>query len=264
MLQRVITAIIALAIALPVMIQGGTVFKLGIFIISLLALHEFLNVKQAKKELPLFISLISYIMMALIVLSDSGSGISFTIDFRILAGVFLVFLTPVVLYHDRSIYSVVDAFYLIGGIFFLGLSFSLLILVRNTGLNMLLYLFCISVFTDTYAYFVGYFIGKHPLTVISPKKTLEGMIGGTFFGVCISTLFFHVVVDPTLSIAAVIFMSLFLSVLSQFGDLVLSSVKRYYGVKDFSNLLPGHGGILDRFDSMIFLVLGFIFFLPII
>lgn len=264
MRQRVITAIIALAIALPVMIQGGMVFRLGIFVISLLALHEFLKVKQAKKELPLFISLISYIMMTLLVLSNSGSGTELTIDFRVLAGVFLVFLTPVVLYHDRSIYSIVDAFYLIGGIFFLGVSFSLLILIRNAGLALLLYLFCVSVFTDTYAYFFGYFIGKHPLTILSPKKTLEGMVGGTVFGVVMSSIFYHVVIDASLSLVGVVFMSLFLSILSQFGDLVFSSIKRYYGIKDFSNLMPGHGGILDRLDSMIFIVLGFIFFLPII
>lgn len=264
MMKRTISAVILLMIGIPLVVLGGVPYRLGIFVISLMALKEFLDIKQIKKELPIFISLISYIVMGLFVLSESGNSLIFTIDFRIIAGLFLVFLTPVVLYHDQSIYSIVDAFYLIGGMFFLGASFSLFILMRTIDLNLILYLFTITIATDVYAYLIGLLIGKHPMTSISPKKSIEGLIAGTIFGTILGTVFYLVVLDPTAEFYVILFVSCFLSILGQFGDLVFSAIKRYYGKKDFSNLIPGHGGILDRFDSIIFVVLGFLFFLNIL
>ena len=71
-------------------------------------------------------------------------------------------------------------------------------------------------------------------------------------------------VDPGANILTVIFMTLILSIIGQLGDLVFSSIKRYFNIKDFSNIMPGHGGILDRFDSIIFVILGFMFFITLI
>ena len=78
-------------------------------------------------------------------------------------------------------------------------------------------------------------------------------------GVFVSTVFFNTVIDPTLYIDRVIIMSTFLSILGQLGDLVFSAIKRYFGCKDFSNIMPGHGGVLDRLDSIIFVMLGYMF-----
>ena len=78
---------------------------------------------------------------------------------------------------------------------------------------------------------------------------------GTVFG----TIFFNTVIDPGVSIVVVILVTLCLSIIGQLGDLVFSAIKRHYGEKDFSNLIPGHGGILDRLDSIIFVLLGFMF-----
>jgi len=119
--------------------------------------------------------------------------------------------------------------------------------------------------TDTYAYLVGRWVGSIKLLEdLSPNKTLEGMIGGTLAGVFVSTVFYHTVVNPELPIYVVVFITTFLSILGQLGDLFFSAIKRYYGKKDFSNIMPGHGGILDRFDSIIFVVLGFMLFISII
>lgn len=266
MKKRVISAIIALIIAIPIFIKGGMLFNIAIYILSMLGLKEFLSIKATKKELPVFIDFISYIVMTLIVVSNfEKTNIVFSMDYRIIVGLFLIFLLPTIIYHDRKKYSIVDGFHLIGGIFFLVVSFSLMILLRNIDLNMLIYLFIITIITDTYAYLTGMLIGKHKLLEdISPKKTWEGTIGGTFFGVFISTVYFLTVVNSQINIFVVILMSLFLSILGQYGDLVFSAIKRYYGKKDFSNIMPGHGGILDRFDSIIFVILGFMFFITLI
>lgn len=263
MKQRIISALVALLIFIPVFMMGGTVYALAIYAIAMLGLREFLKIKSTKKELPIFIDVISYIILTLLVLFNiNTSEFIYSIDFRIISGLFLVFLIPAVLYHNPRVYSINDAFYLIGGIFFLGASFSLLIIIRNMDMNLLIYLFLITVMTDTYAYITGYLIGKRKLLEsISPKKTWEGMIGGTVIGVVISTVFFHTVCDPSTHLTIVILITTFLSILGQFGDLCFSAIKRYFNVKDFSNIMPGHGGILDRFDSIIFVLLGFVFFI---
>ena len=90
------------------------------------------------------------------------------------------------------------------------------------------------------------------------------MIGGTVFGVLIPTIFYYLFVNNVTPIYVITFITLFLSVLGQLGDLVFSAIKRYFSKKDFSNLIPGHGGILDRLDSIIFVVLGFMFFMTIL
>ncbi len=266
MKQRVISAIIAFLIFIPIFLKGGMVFNLAIYAVSLIGLWEFLNIKSIRKELPSFITFISYIIMTLFVLVNTNNqDLIYSMDYRIIVGLFLVFLVPVVLYHDRSKFSIVDAFYLIGGIFFLGTSFSLIITIRNISLELIIYLFLITIITDTYAYLVGRWIGtKKLLESLSPKKTLEGMAGGTIAGMFIGTVFYHTVIDPNLPIYIVLFITLFLSILGQLGDLFFSAIKRYYGKKDFSNIMPGHGGILDRLDSIIFVVLGFMFFISII
>ena len=150
MKKRVISAIIALIIAVPIFIKGGMLFNLFIYVLSMLGLKEFLNTKATKKELPSFIDFISYIVMTLIVVSNfERTDIVFSLDYRIIVGLFLIFLLPTIIYHDRKKYSVVDAFHLIGGIFFLGVSFSLMILLRNIDLKILIYLFIITIITDT-------------------------------------------------------------------------------------------------------------------
>lgn len=265
MKTRIISAIVALLIFIPIFIKGGMLFDVAVFVLAVLGLKEFLEVKKSKKEMPFFIEFISYISLGLIIFFNSSNNYLLSVDYRMVAGLFLTFLIPTVLYHDRSLYSINDAFYLIGGVFFLGFSFSLFTLLRNEGMEILLYLLLISIFTDTFAYFVGMLIGKNKLLEdISPKKTIEGMIGGTVLSVIIASNFYYTVIDSSLPLYIIIFMTTFLSIIGQFGDLVFSAIKRYYGKKDFSNIMPGHGGILDRLDSIVFVALGFMFFISLI
>lgn len=110
-------------------------------------------------------------------------------------------------------------------------------------------------FTDTFAYFVGITIGKHRLSpTISPKKSIEGALGG-IVGSCFLTYLFGVYVsryENSIGIINFIVIGLICGIVSQIGDLAASYIKRYAGVKDFGNIIPGHGGILDRFDSILF------------
>lgn len=266
MKQRTISAIVALIIVIPIIIIGGDIFNLAVYIIALLGLKELLDIKESKKEIPLFIKLISITFFTVIILSNFDSSIlTLSMDYRIISGMFLAFLTPTVLYHDRDKYSINDAFYLIGGIFFLAISMVLLINIRQSSLNVLIYLILITTITDTFAYITGMLIGKHKLLEsISPKKTWEGTIGGTIFGTFVSTVFYVTVINPDMNLIKIIAITLFLSIIGQFGDLVFSAIKRYFNKKDFSNIMPGHGGILDRLDSTIFVLLGFMFFITII
>lgn len=95
----------------------------------------------------------------------------------------------------------------------------------------------------------------------SPKKSLEGFIGGSVMGTFVGTVFYTTVIGVQTNILVVIIIIFMLSLVGQFGDLVFSSIKRYYNKKDFSNLIPGHGGMLDRSDSIVFVFLTFILFL---
>jgi len=116
----------------------------------------------------------------------------------------------------------------------------------------------VSVITDIAAYFVGKVCGKHKLApIISPKKTVEGSIGGTVFAVAILT-FMAFILNVTrilqVNYGILIIYLVLASIVGQFGDLAMSSIKRIAGIKDYGNLLPGHGGILDRFDSHLFVL----------
>ena len=115
--------------------------------------------------------------------------------------------------------------------------------------------------TDTFAHSTGTLFGKNKINEISPNKSWEGCLGGAFFGTLISVLFYLIIVNQDVNLFLLIFITIFLSIIGQLGDLFFSLIKRHYQIKDFSNIMPGHGGILDRLDSVIFIALAFIFFI---
>lgn len=266
MKTRIFSAIVLIIILVPLVIKGGAWFNVGLYLVAMLGLKEFLDIKASKKPIPSFIRLIAYIFMTLLVLNGINSGSEiYALDYRLLSALVILFLLPTVLYHDIKKYSTNDAFYLIGGLLFLGISLSLFITVRQMGLDIFVYLISIPIITDIFAYVTGLLIGKHKLLPeISPKKTWEGLIGGTVLAVFACSMFYYTCVDPEVSKKLLVIVTLFLSLMGQFGDLVFSAIKRYFGKKDFSNLIPGHGGVLDRLDSMIFVMLSFMFFVNIL
>ncbi len=263
---RVISAAVLLAIFIPLLLIGGLPYSLLMLLIALLGLYELLKIRKTKKEFPFFVELCAYILVAFMTLNNYQSkDLYFLMDYRLMTIMMFVFLAPMVFINDSKKYNLNDALFLVGSVLFIGLSFNLLILLRNFSLNYVIYLFLIATMTDTFAYITGRYIGRNPLApLISPKKTIEGLIGGTIMGVIIGSIYYTTVINTGLDIGIIVFVTLCLSLIGQLGDLVFSAIKRYYGVKDFSNLIPGHGGILDRLDSIIFIVLGFILFLAVL
>lgn len=266
MKKRVISAIVMLAILIPLCMIGGTVFSLGVLAIGLLALKEMLDIRETKKQFPFFMKFLAYIIITALILTNHNSNIfEYVLDYKFISITLFLILIPLIIYHDKDKYSINDAMYLIGILFFLGTAFNLIILIRNYSLLYLIFLILITVITDTFAYITGYYIGKTKLSPsISPKKTWEGLLGGTFFGVLISSIFYYQVINPQIDVLTLALTVTGLSLLGQSGDLVFSSFKRYYNKKDFSNIIPGHGGILDRLDSIIFVLLGFVLVITIL
>ena len=124
------------------------------------------------------------------------------------------------------------------------------------GLYLLFYLFTSAWMTDVGAYTVGSLMGRHKLCpLVSPKKTVEGAVGGVLFavlGIFLCTLFFRLITGVQYNYFIVLPVALGAAVTAEIGDLIASIIKRTFEIKDFGNVIPGHGGIFDRFDSIIF------------
>lgn len=176
----------------------------------------------------------------------------------VLAFVLLVFLSAILDYteQNRITFSDVTAALFSGAVFPLMLSCLLLLRMEEYGRLLVFVPLGISFGSDTFALFAGLLCGKHKLTPVSPKKTVEGGVGGLFGGVLglslVKGIGMWLLGLPFLTWGQVVLVGITGSVVSQIGDLSFSVIKREFDVKDFGKILPGHGGVLDRFDSVTF------------
>ena len=229
-------------------------------VLSACGLYELMKTRESRKLFPKSLKFFAFIIVIAFCLNNFSSlDFHYYFDYRVIAIVMFIFMFPMVFINDTKRYNLNDALYLMGSVLFLGLSFNLIIITRNYDLSYIIYLLLITTITDTFALLTGKLVGKHKLCPkISPNKTIEGFLGGVLMGCFVATAYYNTVISSSVSLVLVIFLTLLLCVVGQIGDLAFSSIKRYYDVKDFSNLIPGHGGILDRFDSLIFVTLAFI------
>jgi len=236
------------AIAIPVIYFGGSYFSIFVGVISIIALKELTDLKLSHNKIPEIVFLLAAICLLLLIFSDyEGYSIMYGLSYRGIALSIIAMLIPCIFSKK---YETKDAIFMIGAIIILGLSMNGAILIRKFSLEKFIYIISIPIVTDSFALFIGNAFGKHKLSKISPNKSWEGCFGGSLFAVIISNAIYYFMVSSVVS-WQIILITLTLSILGQMGDLIFSRIKRENNIKDFSSIIPGHGGILDRIDSLI-------------
>ncbi len=260
MKKRIISAIIIILIFVPLLVIGELPFAIFMGILGTLGLYELLSVRESKKKFPFLLKVFAYfLVLAFSMYNINSIDFAYKFDYRVMASIIFMFTSPMVFINDTKRYNLNDALFLIGSVLFLGLSFNLIIITRNYDIIYIIYLLIITTITDTFALITGRMVGEHSLcSKISPNKTIEGLVGGVFMGTFVASAYYNTVINPHISLVMVIMITFVLCMVGQLGDLIFSSIKRYYGVKDFSELIPEHGGILDRFDSLVFVILAYV------
>lgn len=259
--KRILTAFIGIPIAVYVINYGEWLFATAVLVLTLLAWHEFYTMLQ-NKSIKVFYSL--GILINIFILGCAWLGNSEEVVIVIFISTLLAMLKIVT---SGTKFTVVDAAFSLLGISYIGMSFAHLILLRYTDSSVYLmtswgelsagaaYVWLAFVGTwasDTFAFFIGSYFGRHKLCLtISPNKTIEGALGG-MLGSIIAIVILGILFKLPISHSAI--MGILVGIAAPVGDLVESAIKRFAEVKDSGQILPGHGGILDRFDSILFTV----------
>ncbi len=267
MKTRIITAVVAISGIFPFFWFSEPVeptnplnyiFPLLISLISLVSAWELLHCVGLHKNhivtAPSLILAFAFPMLARVMREMRETYIRTAILVILL---FAIYLFAVIVFHFGKVEMGKIALCFMTLVYIIG-AYSAVVLLRDEGAAgrfLFLMPFVFSWVTDTFAYFCGRLFGKHKLIPeVSPKKTVEGAIGGVVFGTLGVVVYGLVVakafgMTPNYTVLAI--GGLLIPVVSQIGDLVMSAIKREYGIKDFGKMLPGHGGLLDRFDSSI-------------
>lgn len=266
MKQRIITAIFLIAAIIPIfyvkfVYNYNEPFYIIGLLLTIVATTELISMKETERKLPLGVRLFMYLTtlyLSFNMILETLLDYELTFDLLPLLFVVLAIFTVI-----KPHFKVNDASFVLLGILYIGYTFFALFTIFTDSVYLLLYIILIANITDTFAYFTGYYFGKHKLApVISPKKTIEGSVGGTVIGTILVSIYAYFYLDY--SMAFIIPVTFFLTIICQFGDLFASMLKRHYKIKDYGNLFPGHGGVLDRLDSVLFTSLTFYYLTYII
>ncbi len=261
MKQRLITAVFGFAVLIPLMIFSDTpVFAVAVALLAAIGVFEMIGCigLRGKLEvlLPSLIIAFAVPIMSRYIVKLNGK-ISYCL--AVIAAVLFIYMyyLMVLAVISKGTKSIMDMALVFLTTAYISIGFASVLMLRDLPHGQFLYLlvFIGAWVTDGAAYFVGRAIGKHKLIPdVSPKKTVEGAIGGSIF-CALSFLAYGLVVahfsDSTVNAVEIIIAGLIISVISQFGDLIASLIKRHYGIKDYGKIFPGHGGVMDRFDSII-------------
>ena len=245
MKKRVITGALLLAFFVPLLLFAGDfVFRVSFAVIAVLAMCEMLRCVATIRHIGLLLPLGLFVATSILFPLKSFASWS------LMAMVAIFCCLSAVVFSNRKITfkevgaSVLPVIYIVAG-------FLAFVLLRERG-GALFWLVLIGAWgCDTFAYLAGKFFGKKKLIPdISPNKTVAGAIGGVVSGMVLFPLFIHLT-HANVNYFTVMMLGAISAVAAQIGDLIMSAIKREYDVKDFGNIFPGHGGILDRFDSVL-------------
>ncbi|MGX7198482.1 phosphatidate cytidylyltransferase [Enterococcus nangangensis] len=255
MRQRVITAVIALIVFIPIIVYGGLAVELAGGVLAVIGLYELFKMKGL--TLLSFEGVVSVLGTLVLVLPLENWFFFLpqeTNHFTLFYFFVMVLLAAQVV--SKNTYTIDEAAFPVIASLYVGMGFQMFVAARNQSLVVLLFALFIVWATDIGAYMFGRQFGKNKLwPEISPNKTIEGSLGGLLSAVVVAAIFLLLYPGAKyfgVSTGLLLVYTMFFSAAGQFGDLVESAIKRHYDVKDSGNILPGHGGILDRFDSMLF------------
>ncbi|MGI6093271.1 MAG: phosphatidate cytidylyltransferase [Veillonellaceae bacterium] len=248
--KRIITAVVGIAIAIYVIDYGQWLFSAAVSVLALLAWREYYSMLKNNK-----IACLYWPGTVAVLLLQLSAWLGNTHEI-IMIVYFFIFTVLVKVIIDYPKFSIADAAFTTLGFIYVGLSFSYIIAIRFVDFAALsgtyfLWMALIGTWaSDTFAYFVGSRFGKNKLCpALSPGKTREGALGG-LIGCIISVAAFAFFVN--FDIVHSLFIGTLIGIVAPVGDLAESALKRFSGVKDSGKILPGHGGVLDRFDSIMF------------
>ncbi len=263
MLKRTITAVVAVALFIPVCWFSDTViFPAAMALLSAVGVFEMLGCVGIRKYMPVaLISILTGALMPILpyFLKDSDTlGPAQAALALVLLYLILMYASDV-FYRGKLDYTITASAFM--GVSYISLAFTSIVMLRlDCGKYFYLITFICPWVSDTFAYLFGRMLGKHKLIPeISPKKTVEGSVAGIVFSGIAAAVFGFVIgkffdISGSLGVGEYLILGaagMVLSVVSQIGDLSASAVKRRFGVKDYGFIFPGHGGVLDRFDSVL-------------
>lgn len=254
MKQRIITAVIAAALFIPFVVYGNLPFTILVYAMAAIGLFEMLRMKGISMfSVQGVLGLLA--LFTILMPTDWAKEVENTLSFsqlELLSILALLLMIYTVLVKNKVTFDTVG--FIVASVFYVGVGFHYFIETREVGIPYIIFALVIVWTTDSGAYFVGRKLGKHKLwPEISPKKTIEGFVGGIAIAL-IATMIFQYFAQLDVNYGVLLLVAFVASIIGQLGDLVESAIKRHYGVKDSGTILPGHGGILDRFDSLIFVL----------
>ncbi len=251
MIIRIISAMVGIPLLLFFIIVGGLPLKIVTLIVSLIGMFELYRAVSGRLKL---VHLVGFLLEIIYFIITFVENVYLSSNIFIYIAVLLIMMILVVFHRTNNIN---DGAITIFGFFYIGVMLSLICRIRDFSTMFAWLPFIFAFASDTGAYFVGSVLGKHKFTPeLSPHKSVEGAIGGIITTAVISAI--YAVICCKYFFLDIKFIPLFAaagavgSVFGQFGDLAASAIKRYTGIKDYGNIMPGHGGVLDRFDSVLF------------
>lgn len=258
MIIRVISAIVALGILFPVVFFSETfLLPLAAAVVCCICLFEMLGCLKLRKNLWVSISFYAVGIFAPIAMRYMQNKTLLLACLCACVALLALIMLTVNVFSKRKIQTSQTSSMFMTGCYIIA-AFTSVVFIRDSGVHgkiLLVMMFAAPWVTDTFAYFFGRAIGKHKLIPeVSPKKTVEGSVAGIVFCMLYVLLFAFTctrIWDVTCNYFVLAGLGIVLSIVGQIGDLAMSAIKREYNLKDFGKIMPGHGGALDRFDSVL-------------